>query len=335
MKAQEVGARLALPAPAPEPQLVRNPFFRPSDLPNAIGRTSHWADYACAQLATARAAEDVAAAMQRGDRRPVALHLGDSMIHGMDVPAAQTAIGLLNSGDNALRHVNAGMPSTSVDAALALYRAWAKALRPKLVVLHAYAGNDLLEIDADYPCCGGPLLQLDHEAAAPRCSPEAAPTASVAQVLWSQSPPPFALRAWAGQSAAAAHAAQALRSLIHGQHTALLAPEAERSARYARAFHALAREVRANGSELRLILVPHRPELGRAEQGTVTTRAWLRDLATAAKVPVASGPDDFAAIVDRGQLDASFGVAHPLDIHLSAAGHARFARWLAKTLAQP
>lgn len=89
---------------------------------------------------------------------------------------------------------------------------------------------------AEGPCCGGPLLQLDHEAAAPRCSPEAAPTASVAQVLWSQSPPPFALRAWAGQSAAAAHAAQALRSLIHGQHSALLAPEAERSARYARAF---------------------------------------------------------------------------------------------------
>ncbi len=100
-------------------------------------------------------------------------------------------------------------------------------------------------------------------------------------------------------------------------------------------FHALAREVRANGSELRLILVPHRPELGRAEQGTTTTRAWLRDLATAAKVPVASGHDEFAAVVDRGQLDASFGDAHPLDIHLSAAGHARFARWLAKTLAQP
>ncbi len=332
--ALEVGARLTLPEPTPEPPLTRGPFFRPSDMPNPIGRTFHWANFACEQLAAARAVDDAGAAVQRGDRRPVALHLGDSMIHGMDVPAAQTAIGLLNSSDAAFRHVNAGMPSTSADAALALYRAWAPTLRPKLVVLHAYAGNDLLEIDANYPCCGGPLLDLDKEEAAPRCNPAAAPAASMAQVLWSESPPPFALRSWAWASAAAAHAANALRSLIHGQSAAFLAPEAQRAERYTRAFHALVREVRASGSELRVILAPHRPDLGRPEQSTAKTRAWLQDLAIAAKVGVASGHDAFAAIDDPQAVTESFGSAHPLDIHLSVAGHARFARWLAETLAQ-
>jgi lysophospholipase L1-like esterase len=91
---------------------------------------------------------------------PWILHLGDSLLFGTGIAAADAVPAQLTPLLPGYAEVNAGLPGSTVDLQFALLdrllRAWPV---PALVVLHVYPGNDLTGLDVPLDFCGGlPVL---------------------------------------------------------------------------------------------------------------------------------------------------------------------------------
>jgi hypothetical protein len=160
-------------------------------------RDLRWDELACGHLFSA-------GPVPAGDG-PLIAHLGDSMTYGLGVPTQARFTSLVGGG----RQLNLGVPGSSVDlAANILANARAAGLRPALTVVHAFAGNDIEELDTPLArCCG--TARLTDVQGAPRCARRQAPIApgvgSVLDLL-AGGRPPWGLSVLAGYSRLAAAA---------------------------------------------------------------------------------------------------------------------------------
>lgn len=296
-----------------------------------LGRGIDWQDYNCRMMAAAGAAHRVAAP---GDTRRLVLHLGDSMIHGISVLPGQTMPALLDAADRQWRHRQGGMPGTSIDAALVLLRQWAPALQPAHVVLHIYSGNDLLELGAPYPCCGGPLVDLSAPDVPTLCGGGSAGVLGSSQLrhLVEHSPPPYAWRAAAPHLRLAAYGCRGLAAMALGSGTAWMDSLPTRVERYRHALDALRADCARLGARLHVVIAPDIRVFRGDQQAREHLEAMRGLLAAAGVAPLDAHEALAAEWAARGEA-ATINPDVVDDIHLTAEGHALWARWLAPRLA--
>lgn len=188
-------------SPPPLPNLPFGVWHRPDPWASgAVHRTWLWEQYACDALFGG------GQPLSTGSG-PTTLHLGDSMIHGIHVPEAETVVALVGASYPNQHHVGIGLPGTTVDAALLLLRKHTAALSPVRVVYYVYPANDLEELDAPLPCCSGAALlnRADPNLGLACTDPDARVLGlDSLTMLWQLSPAPYLLRAAARHSQLAA-----------------------------------------------------------------------------------------------------------------------------------
>ena len=255
------------------------------------------------------------------------LHVGDSVVYGSGVPSDTTFVATLDRRDPQRGHVNAAIPATSVDVALSVARRWfgADGDRPlQAAVLWIFVVNDPDELDMPYLCCPDGLLDA---ALAPRCTTYA-PLSAPARLL-ARSTPPLVLHALTPVSSLAAHvyARWAGTSALGGWWPS----SADRDAavpRLAAIASQFAAEATAAGVRPVVALAPRHPgtvpPAGRRDDTQARYEALRADL-SARGLPVI---DAWAWASDRPDAAALFVDT----LHLSEAGHAAFADWLAPRL---
>ncbi len=309
------------------------PWHRPDPtVSNEYSRTWFWEVYACDFLFAEPPAWDVGRThLPEQGRAPAGttLHLGDSMLHGMDLSGDDTLAARLRQDGS--EHIAIAMPGTSLDVWLMALRRYAPALRPQRIVAHVFPGNDLDELDAPLSCCGGePLLDRGSPELPQRCRGRAGLVGNEAITLLLQtSPSPYLVRALSPYSRAARY----LRRILRPRHVGTLAPSARLPA-YEATLRRFVHEARATGAELQLVVMPDRDVLeGRSpEQGpSGRLKRRLHRVAHDLGVPVHDAWALFSDIpeADRGLL---FQARIEHDIHLSASGTALIADWLATRL---
>ena len=319
------GAALGLP-----------PWHRPDPtVSNEYSRTWFWEVYACDYLFGEPPEWDLPRTYlpARGPLPPgTTLHIGDSMLHGMDLSGAETMTAQLRR--DGAEHVSLGLPGTSLDVWLMALRRFGPELRPKRIVAHVFPGNDLDELDAPLSCCRGePLLDRSQAALPPRCHGQAGVVGTEAFTLLVQaSPAPYLVRALSPHSRAARH----LRRLLRPRHDGRL-PPTKRLAAYEATLRRFIVEARAMGAEVQLVVMPDRDVLeGRTpEEGpSGRLKRRLHRVAHQLGVPV---HDAWALFTDIPESDrtALFQSEIEHDIHLSAVGTAMVADWLRPRLNRP
>src|SRR5439155_1668798 len=189
------------------------------------------------------------------------LHIGDSRIWGAGVQPTDTFPARLAALEPESLHVNAGVPAIGPDGYLALARRWLPVLRPELVVVSLFAGNDLIELDSPYPCCEwGPLLAYDGPAPSLRCPTARGLESRSLALEWlrSTSPPPYLLRTTAAVSAFSAYATAAF---MQPERHAPTIGEDVTLAHLGSIVAALRDESRTQGAELAVVVLPLRASL--------------------------------------------------------------------------
>lgn len=273
-------------------------------------------------------------ALEDGERGRVVLHLGDSMVEGTTVSPDGVLTTLLDRLAPGTRHVNAAHAGAGPDYHLAMLRGRGEALRPAVVVLWIYAGNDLADLDKPYACCGaGPLLDA---AGAWRC-PEPR-WRFPARALYARSPVPHPLRVLASSSAFAAHLAWTWAGLASWLEPALGGrpgePVSEEAwARLRAVVRAFVAETGRLGARLVVVALPHRSTVEWEDPSAeIAHLVHLRVVETLREegVPFL----DPAALLRRaareeGRTDlyAPFG---PTEEHFGDPGHRLLAEWLAR-----
>lgn len=330
----ELGLRALPPADRPDHPawFSDDPWASPNlHQSDGMGRMMHWQTYACRTMQPASAK---AFLPESTETRPLTLHLGDSLVHGLTLPAGSTLAAQLDRSDRQWRHVHGAMPGTSVDAALVVLRSWAPILRPTRVILHLYTGNDLLEVGADYPCCGHqPLLDWSAEGLPGRCPASDSvwlQSDALATLVWA-SPPPYAWRWLAPHSATAAQLSRGLVGLAHGHGRMWRDPLPQQLARYQRVLRQLANECARQGIELLLTIAPDAEAMRGAPDHLASLEAIRGLLASEGYVYW----DAHAAFMPLWQQEGPTAYLHTAqqrDMHLNAAGHERWAALLAAWL---
>ena len=265
------------------------------------------------------------------------VHVGDSMVEGSGVPFDANFTYLLEQKRPDERHINLGVPSVAPDFYLQLLRVWAPRLKPDLVVVHLFVGNDITQMGRPYSCCGGgPLLasDLSWRCATPRLAD------GLGGVL-ARSPPPYVLRvlghvseaahqlvyAWSGATRVLAGS---LRTLHEG-HAGL--PEDWRLLR--RLFTEMLAVTKTSGARLAVAIIPYRAHLEAPEpERTPTFAARGRVVAIAQElgITVLDAWSTFQSAVESKSSGVWFGDEIPGDVHFSPAGHRRYAEWLESAL---
>lgn len=259
------------------------------------------------------------------------LHIGDSMTWGAGAVPTDTFPAQLGALEPESLHVNAGVPAIGPDGYLALARRWLPVLRPDLVVVSLFAGNDLIDLDSPYPCCEWrPLLAYDGPAPSLRC-----PTARglesrglALEWLWSTSPPPYLLRTAAAVSAFSAYATAAF---LQAERRPPTIGEDVTLAHLGSIVAALRDESRTQGADLAVVVLPLRASLASpSPRETVgfQTGARMVDVARRQHVLVLDAWDLFDAASRARGVDALFADA----VHFSRAGHEMVAAWLHRNL---
>lgn len=331
----EIVVRVMLP-PLPLAAPLGLPALHAVDreTPSRLGRSWEWERFACGVLFGDRWSrqrwEQALFAPAADGSRPT-LHVGDSMLHGMSVEVEDTAAGLLLAKDGPGTHAAAAMPGTSLDSQLVATRRYLPTLRPRRVVLHAFPGNDLEELDVPLNCCGNdPLLRRDDPTLPSQCRPEGrAFDYNPLQMVLEQSPTPYPVRAMTPFSQAARRLRMAMRmprpshrKVEHQLHN------------YEVTLRRWVEEVRAGGAEPVIVIMPYRDALeGRVPpgEGAMLLKRRLRKVAHELGVPL---HDAWAFFDDipAAERDALF--VEPGDIHLSVLGYATLTEWLAPRLAR-
>ncbi len=260
-------------------------------------------------------------------RRPAVLHVGDSMVEGASLPMAQSFPQRLAELDPGTVHVNAGMAAMSVDYHLLHATRWLARRHVDRVVFYVFVGNDLDEIDQEMPCCwDGPLLDYGADDVSERCP---SPASNDDAPGW-HSPLPYPLRT-AAQVSSLALRLVALHSLPR-----LPRDHETRWPHFEAVMRAARDRMAASGVGFAVVLLPLREALEsaeptRSEAYAVRTRA----LETCRRLGIRTldAWDFFADAVHRlGSERVFIDRGGTKDLHFSAEGHERFARWLLERL---
>lgn len=337
------GALLPRPPAFPAPETARA-FVLP-DATTAAYRF-HRSDYKRA-VCDATYGTDPLAAL-RGLRSPSAadwktartrvVHVGDSMVYGLSVEAPDTFPAALQRAQPDVLHVNAGIPSTGPEAYWTVARSFLP-LRPELLVVYLFTGNDLHDMDLPYPCCGwGPLISYpDRGPPTLRCPTPTEWTpvqAGVLRWLVTQSPPPYALRVATGWSELARHVTGAFTAGITRLGTQRF--DAARTwSRLERVMEAMRDDARAAGVPLAFVILPlsfalesEDPE----ETEAFSIRRRLVARGTGLGVPTLDAWEEVAGAVRREGMTAVFAQEIAYDVHFSVRGNALLAEWLLEQL---
>lgn len=260
------------------------------------------------------------------------LHLGDSLAFGSGVTVAQRFTTLLQQAMPGVAHLNAATPATSIDAQWLVARRALALGHYDLVVLHAFVGNDLVEVDRPFPCCeDGPLLAWP---------PGQPPQARCTQANWrpargmsawylARSAPPYPLRVLTATSLLARHLCGLAISVTQRLGDGARLPDAQAGERYQQVARQLAHDCRQAGIRLVVVLLPVRTAVARGPQGNA---AVIQRLASDPGVPVLDAWSEFTAALPSHPEDSLFLQDPPGDPHLSALGHRLLAQWLAGPL---
>jgi len=327
----EGGAWLLLPRPpaSPPPAEARLTFT-----PEELGQ-------GCTALYPERYAELLSWRFEGArEARWRVLHLGDSMVHGTGVGAERAFPALLTRRRPEVFHVNGGFPGVGTDCHLLVVRAWGEVMPVDLVVLHVFLGNDVVEMDRAYVCCAdGPLLAYDGGLPRARC-PEPRWRFPL-PVLLARSPAPYPLRVATGFSTFARHAVPAWAALAprnrvrrDGIDQGGLG-QASHWAHFEAALRGIRDELARRGTPLAVTLLPYRRALEAAEPASTPSsevRRRVREIAGRLGLSVLDAWDLFFEAVRADGAGRWFSDRVPGDVHFSAEGHERFARWLEEQL---
>src|SRR4029077_20527712 len=93
---------------------------------------------------------------ERFTPRPAAtrrvLHIGDSMVFGVDIPRDQTFTADLEKLEPGVQHINGGISGMAPDDYLVVLRSWIARHQIELAVIYLFEGNDLNGLDSPHPC---------------------------------------------------------------------------------------------------------------------------------------------------------------------------------------
>ena len=291
------------------PPLQVEPSLRGTD--ESVNLAS-WAEALCVDPAQFRVLR------ARAPRSPWVLHLGDSMLFGVGLTAAQAVPDQLAVLLPQWTHVNAGLPGSTIDLQFALLqrllRAWPA---PVAVVLHAYPGNDLDGLDEPLDVCGSqPVLSQPPQPVAVTCQPRV--QATLRQRLL-HAPLPLPIVRAAQWSWLARRLVAALQVAQSGTR---LAQVQDPKQRYLAIAGALQQVLQRQQIPLLAVLMPVRT---RIVPGGVTAARSLTQVFDSLGIPVL----DSQALCDERMEPQAPLFLGPQDIHLAPQGAVRYAQWLA------
>ena len=272
---------------------------------------------------TSKLEEDVAMASVAPHR---VLHVGDSMLTASQ--GGPTFIRLADAAPGPIAHVDAAVGGVGPDVYYQAVRQWLPRLRPDLVMVWVYEGNDLLEVDRPYALCNdGPLLDYATTPPGFRCLHAVWGASATSPRL--ASPAPFPLRAATRYSFLARH----LCALFHRPWDGSTGGDRELAVHedhLERILAALRDLVGSAGARMILAVLPATGQvLGNAppQQLDVHRRMlrvlsgfgepWLDPLAVLQEAAARLGPD---------------GLYQADGVHFTAAGHRVVAAWLQASL---
>lgn len=259
---------------------------------------------------------------------------GDSIVEGEGAGGPAVAFpAVLERLDPGTAWINAGFSGTGPDFYLRLIAAWVARVTVHEVLLVFFAGNDLSNLDEPWaPCAGGPLLRYAGGRAVARCERPETDLPLAARIALS--PPPLFLRAATPASLLARHACLALTRL--GLLLVKTPDEPERWAHLEAILRTLRDDLAARGIAFRVVLFPYRPALEDPRpdrSGPLAIGERVIGLCRMLKIPVLDATPFLREALARDGVSEWFvGGPGSLDPHLTPAGHARFAGWLAEFL---
>ncbi len=246
---------------------------------------------------------------------PTVLHVGDSVVYGTGVQPEETFVAALDAGSTEA-HVNAAIPDTSIDVALAVARRWAASDATRAVVLHVFLVNDHEDVDLGRPCCPDGLLDAEGQL---RCDSSHAPSGALR--LLHRSGPPLVLWALSDHSVFAAHlyARWARLSILGGRlhRNPTLEATVDRLAELAIRFD---HDLTARGVQPVIVVLPRIPGHTPHDSLDQMHEQFLQHLAEAGVHPI----DAWRWSVSQPEV----GKLYVDPIHFSKTGHAEFAGWL-------
>jgi hypothetical protein len=267
----------------------------------------------------------------RSDER--VLHLGDSMVQGEGVEGNETFAAALERLDPGVAHINAGAAGSSVDAYLMVLRTWIDRAKPTRVVVHLFTGNDLDEIDQPYSCCEAQsFFTYPNGQPQQRCTTPRRKFSTF--TLLRQAPAPYPVRVLTGLSWSARHAANAFKLFSFRLSVRYKPPPPPPDVAYAHieaVLQALRDDLRARNLPLTAVVLPFRGAL--QSEHPKDSREWhiaQRFLAIARRldVPVLDAWDYFEHLTREEGGSRLFVTPPDWDVHFSAEGHLRYAKWL-------
>jgi hypothetical protein len=247
------------------------------------------------------------------------------MVFGLGVARHEAFPAVLEDLAPTTEHVNAGIPGIAPDAYLAVLEAWVGRHRFDAATMYLFAGNDLRDLDAPYPCCGfAPLLAYDDGAPRLRCATPTPFDVTAGGFEWLRynSPPPFLLRVLVDDSAAAAHSAGALLAMSQRRSLTSASTASERREHLTAILRAARDGLGARGTAFRVVVFPSRLEAAAWEEAQEHDE--LVGLVTRLGIPLRDATAALrAALAERGDI-----FVRPNDPHFNRAGHASIAAWL-------
>jgi lysophospholipase L1-like esterase len=284
--------------------------------------------------------------------RPTVLHIGDSLVAGIGVPASENFVADLNTAQPSVRHLNLGSVGAGPDVYLLALSRWARAAHPRLAVVYLFAGNDLFDLNAHYLCCPQGLLRDEGARLTPRC-----PTARwniPLRAHLANSPPPFVLRALAGVSRIAGHlltfVARVQQDVFRRGFGMVPSPndpasQVPRWGLFERTIRAIGATAAEQHTPLLVVVLPSRTTLERTlGLPALANDYWVdrargeaghrRIVATAreAGLDVLDAWDFVREAMRRDGVEALFAREYPGDVHFSPLGHRRLTDWLLPAL---
>ena len=292
--------------------------------------------------------------MERAARegRPVVVHVGDSMVEGLGVPAEQRFVSQIGQAHPAQEHAVMARPGAGPDTHLIVVDRVVTRMRPRpaLVVLYLFPGNDVHDIDVPRLCCDGlPPLRWEGDRPVERFG-SARWRLSRRQVI-GQSPAPWFLRALGPSSHAAAAMLEAWDGMMRAANDRGLVemnpaevarlPEAERWRRMERIVAAIRGRLAAQGVPALAVVIPYRLTLeqsvGNAARGLNAIFPTYAEGSAAharfVEILTRAGFDTVDAFpvmqeMARANTPGLYARAYPNDWHFGPEGHRRLAAWL-------
>ncbi len=268
-------------------------------------------------------------AVEAIDLQPRAmLHIGDSMLEGSGVDRSRSLTVWLEKLAPGTSHLNTGLGNSSLDLQAAIARRWLARSSFRMVVLHVFAGNDLLEIGMPRMYCGDrSVLVTDKAGTRERC-PEPIRDSSRFQEILRFSPPPFPLH-WLASYSLVVRAVARQFLWASTASAGPNSPRAEALADYRSALEFLLSTTRANQIPVVAVMMPNRRSLRRTEFQHDAER--LRDILKSEGIAVL----ETQAMVDevvRTQGEQAVFLQRQDDPHLNEHGLELLGRWLSPQL---